>query len=169
MTCRTCDRPAKCKGFCLNCYSKEKYRGHTSPVESWPLCISCGFHKPHCAKNQCRNCYNYWGNTGRFRGRDDKWHRVPGGHKRFCIVCLSSFPAYRRQMCCSTECAGIRQRMRTFRGRFATCQRCNRVRLIRCKKLCGSCYAMVRLEMQAMGLGHCPLRLSRVRQRVGYL
>ncbi len=123
-------------------------------------CPDCQRMIKHYAKGLCGTCYTYQRTNGRPHVRPLNCRRA---HK-FCLICLLVFkPIMKKSRYCSHSCDAIWRSLRFYRGITAECQRCHRYRRIRSRKLCASCYVMARTQMQASGVGKCPVPINRFR------
>lgn len=122
-------------------------------------CKVCERVRPVHALGKCRTCYAY----EYYKGKS--WHDRRQFQKRpynYCHICLGLFwqqaDGYRF---CSKSCSGIWRTLLAWSRKIAVCHRCHRLRLTRTRCLCASCYAMSRLEMNAVGMnGACAVRMN---------
>lgn len=124
-------------------------------------CAECHEVKPHVAKQLCQRCYI---RLYMRRKRPPYIHAPIGMMDRYCVICLELFRSiHSTQKLCSYKCIGIMKTLRSYRSLYANCQRCQRFRLIRSKKLCSSCYVLSRGAMNRMGIyGACSSKINRL-------
>lgn len=153
--CTLCGRKAISRQLCSRHYYQQYHA--KKPFER---CCDCRELKRLYAHGICIACYDYQ------RSHHGLPRRIQRNHPRnshYCIICFRLYiPHARIVRTCSDSCASILKSVRTYRGKFADCQRCHRYRLIRSKCLCASCYVLARNAMNAMGLyGQCSSRIDR--------
>ena len=126
------------------------------------LCPDCLEQRTICAKGRCVSCYYRFLNGYRQRSPLLVSFRKP--RYIFCGICLTQFrrlnPNENRfgAKYCSLSCGSIYRRLKSGMGTMITCVRCKRVRPMRSRFMCASCYAMVRLDLS--GIGACPIRMN---------
>lgn len=136
-------------------------------------CQECHEVRKHYGRGMCRRCYHrlYQREPERKFKAMLKRDRGRVRHKqldRFCLICLGTFP-YRGnsngfpKRYCSSSCSAQMIHLRSFSGILTTCQRCQKLRIIRSKKLCNPCYVYSRYQMNKMGMyGRCATRINRL-------
>lgn len=165
-TCSICPKPHYARGFCIIHYAKD-WRHHGRLIQ----CVDCYRERCLYAKELCRGCYVYQRRHGTFY-RD---HPNQPVSDKYCLICLTLFHRHDHRvggpaLYCSRPCRDIMRKLRSFRNRLVVCQRCHRLRLIRSKCLCASCYVLARLELNQQGIyGQCSTRTNRFRGTPGYI
>ena len=124
-------------------------------------CRDCRTNAPHYAKRLCALCYAYQLRTGTRR----KYQREHALNWKYCEICLGFYkPGKQDQRFCSQSCKVLYGHYQCYRGRELECQGCHRVRTIRAKKLCASCYSYARQLLNRAGIyGTCSSRIRRLR------
>ena len=155
--CLTCkERPIYSKGECCRCYHYRRFTGSQRPLNCKRQnrqnftslehpCQDCHI-RPLYAKRLCHSCYNYFNRTGQHRPQPlREWKNT---RQFYCVICFQLVPyppSSPPRHCCSISCAAILRRVMHYKPK--RCIKCQCLRQIRSRQMCGPCYVYSRYSL----------------------
>lgn len=129
---------------CVTCYVLRRRQ-----LQPMFRCPSCDRWKRLFMKGVCCGCYNH----------PNAKRRINPVSARFCPICLTLFkPVNSVVNCCSLWCRSVLRHSLMRNGKIYRCDRCRKLRVIRCKRMCSSCYVYSRHLLHKYGVGGCAVR-----------